>query len=62
LTGRGRDHSSFVLLVHVPGMIDTPADPLQWTMFFVASTIGGAAWIVARSYATRSAPGIWGDG
>jgi uncharacterized membrane protein YphA (DoxX/SURF4 family) len=42
--------SAFVLLVHVPGMIDAPKDPLQWTMFFVASAIGSAAWIVARSY------------
>jgi uncharacterized membrane protein YphA (DoxX/SURF4 family) len=43
--------STFVVLVHVPGMIDAPKDPLQWTMFFVASAIASAAWIVARSYA-----------
>lgn len=42
---------AFVLLVHVPGTIDHPTDPLQWTMLVVALTIGGAGWIVARSYA-----------
>ena len=42
--------SAFVLLVHVPGVMNAPRDRLQWTMFVVASAIGGAAWIVARSY------------
>ncbi len=42
--------TAFVLLVHVPGVINAPADRLQWTMLVVASAIGGAAWIVARSY------------
>jgi uncharacterized membrane protein len=41
----------FVLLIHVPGMLAAPADPLQWTMFLVAAAIGSAASIVARSYA-----------
>lgn len=45
--------SMFVLLVHVPGVIGAPGDPLQWTMFVVASAIGGAAWIVARSYGAQ---------
>lgn len=40
---------SFVLLIHVPGVIGAARDPLQWTMLFVASAIGGAAWIVALS-------------
>jgi uncharacterized membrane protein len=43
--------STFVLLIHLPGVMDAPADPLQWTMLVVASAIGGAGWIVARSYA-----------
>jgi len=43
--------TSFVLLVHVPGVIGAPGDRLQWTMLVVASALGGAAWIVARSYA-----------
>jgi len=47
--------SAFVLLVHVPGIIGAPGEPLQWTMFFVASAIGSAAWIVARSYAGGAA-------
>jgi uncharacterized membrane protein len=41
---------AFVVLVHVTGVITAPKDPLQWTMLFVASVIGGAAWMVARSY------------
>ena len=47
--------SAFVLLVHVPGVIGAPKDQLQWTMFVVASAIGGAGWIVARSYAGGAA-------
>lgn len=45
--------AGFVLLVHVPGVIDAPADPLQWTMLVVASVIGAAAWVVAASYRRR---------
>jgi hypothetical protein len=48
--------SAFVLLVHVPGVIGDPGDHLQWTMFFAASATGGAAWIVAHSYAGDAAP------
>jgi uncharacterized membrane protein len=43
--------TAFVLFIHVPGVLGAPNDALQWTMLFVASAIGGAAWIVARSYA-----------
>jgi uncharacterized membrane protein len=43
--------TAFVVLVHVTGVIAAPRDSLQWTMFVVASAIGGAWWIVARSYA-----------
>jgi hypothetical protein len=42
--------TAFVLLVHVPGIVGAPADPLQWTMCFVASAIASAAWVVALSY------------
>ena len=45
---------AFVVLVHVPGVIGAPRDGLQWSMLVVASVIGGAAWIVARSFATAS--------
>jgi uncharacterized membrane protein YphA (DoxX/SURF4 family) len=41
--------SSFVLLVHVPGIVGAPRDALQWSMGIVASVISDAAWIVARS-------------
>lgn len=39
--------SSFVLLVHIPGMLSDPRSRLQWTMFFVSSALAGAAWVVA---------------
>jgi uncharacterized membrane protein len=42
--------AGFVLLVHVPGVIGDPRDPMQWTMLIAAAAIDGAAWIVARSY------------
>lgn len=47
----------FVLLVHVPGVMGAPGDGEQRTMLVVASAIGGAAWIVARSYPV-TAPGL----
>jgi uncharacterized membrane protein len=43
--------TAFVLLVHVPGIARSPRDGAEWSMFFVAAVIGGAGWIVARSYA-----------
>jgi uncharacterized membrane protein len=50
--------SAFILLIHVPGVIGAPRDGLQWTELVVASVIGGAAWIVARSYVSlRTDPG-----
>jgi uncharacterized membrane protein YphA (DoxX/SURF4 family) len=50
--------SAFILLIHVPGVIGAPRDGLQWTELVVASVIGGAAWIAARSYASlRTDPG-----
>jgi uncharacterized membrane protein len=42
--------SVFVVLVHVAGVINAPADALQWTMLIDASAIGGAAWIVASCF------------
>jgi uncharacterized membrane protein len=48
--------SAFVVLVHVTGVVAAPRDGLQWTMLFVAAVIGGAAWIVARSYAHEPRP------
>ncbi|HEX3344599.1 MAG TPA: hypothetical protein VHS09_08495 [Polyangiaceae bacterium] len=54
--------TAFVLLVHVPGVIDAPADRLQWTMLVVASVIGGAAWIVAASYSGHAAPAAHAEG
>jgi uncharacterized membrane protein len=48
--------SSFVLLVHIPGVISAPKSRLQWTMVFVASALAGAAWATAGLYKDTS----WG--
>jgi hypothetical protein len=41
---------TFVLTVNVPDLVRTPGDRWQWTEVFVASAIGGAAFLVAHSY------------
>jgi uncharacterized membrane protein YphA (DoxX/SURF4 family) len=41
--------SSFVILVHIPGVIAAPASRMQWTMVFVAAALAGSAWTTARS-------------
>lgn len=41
----------FVLLVHVPRVIASPGDQLEWIMLGVALSLSGAAWLV-RKYAT----------
>ena len=40
--------STFVALIHIPGVLGAPGR-LQWTMLFVASALAGAVWIVAKS-------------
>jgi uncharacterized membrane protein len=58
--------STFVLTIHVPGVLGAPRDRDQWTELFVACFIGGAAFLVAQSY--RGTPwlamglGKWGGG
>jgi uncharacterized membrane protein len=54
--------ASFVLLVHVPGVLGAPLDRLQWTMLVVACAIGAAGWVVARSYAGTATPPATADG
>ena len=44
--------TSFVALLHAPGVALEPRSRLQWTMFFVATMLAGAAWSVARSYSS----------
>lgn len=39
----------FVLLVHVPRVVASPASHHEWTMIFIALSLTGAAWIVAAS-------------
>jgi len=37
----------FVLLLHVPRVLNDPTSRHEWTMLFVASLFNGAAWLVA---------------
>jgi uncharacterized membrane protein len=48
--------TSFVLLVHVPGVFSAPSRRLPWTMMFVALALAGSAWVVAGSLRASS----WG--
>lgn len=48
--------SSFVVLVHLTGVVADPGSRLQWTMIFVALALSGAAWAVAGSLTEAS----WG--
>jgi uncharacterized membrane protein len=45
--------SSFVLLIHIPGVVHAPTDRLQWTMLSVATALAGSAWTVAGSFSRR---------
>jgi len=45
--------TSFVLLVHIPGVRAEPHSRLQWTMLSVASALAGAAWLMAVSLRWR---------
>jgi len=45
--------SSFVLLIHIPGVLHAPTDRLQWTMLSVATALAGSAWTVAGSFSRR---------
>jgi uncharacterized membrane protein len=47
--------SSFVLLIHVPAVVNAPNDRLQWTMLCVATAITGSGWSVAQSVSRRGA-------
>jgi uncharacterized membrane protein len=41
--------SSFVLLIHGPGVVAAPTGRLQWTMLSVALALAGAVWTTAKS-------------
>jgi uncharacterized membrane protein len=41
--------TSFVLLLHIPGVLFDPHSRLQWTVLSVASALAGAAWLIAGS-------------
>ena len=43
--------AAFVVLLHLPRVVASPASQMEWTMLFIALSIAGAAWVV-RSYAT----------
>jgi len=44
---------SFVLLLHIPGVIAEPTSRFQWTMLCIATAITGAAVIVAHHFVNR---------
>lgn len=44
---------SFVLLIHIPGVVAAPGDRGQWTMLGAATAIAGAAWLARRLVAER---------
>ena len=46
--------SSFVLLVHVPGVAGAPQDRMQLTMLGMAGLLTTAAWLVASWKSLRS--------
>lgn len=45
--------SSFVALVHVPGVAHAPIDRMQWTMLVFAFALAGSAWVIAGSLRDR---------
>jgi uncharacterized membrane protein YphA (DoxX/SURF4 family) len=47
--------ASFVLLIHIPGVIGAPTDRMQWTMLGVALSITGGAWLSQRLLPARNA-------
>jgi uncharacterized membrane protein len=49
--------SIFLLIVNVPDLVRAPAGRVQWTEVFVASAIGGVAFLVARSYGSDGSLG-----
>jgi hypothetical protein len=44
-TLKARMITSFVLLIHIPGLCAAPRNRLQWTMFFMASGLAEASWV-----------------
>jgi uncharacterized membrane protein YphA (DoxX/SURF4 family) len=40
---------SFVVLVHIPRIIEAPGSRIEWTMLLVACALSCSAWQVARS-------------
>ena len=41
--------TAFVILAHLPAVLDAPADRVQWAMLIYALAIGASAWLVAAS-------------
>jgi len=48
--------SLFVILLHAPGVAGAWGNRLQWTMFFVATALAGALWLLAGTYRTTPQP------
>ena len=47
--------ASFVILIHIPGVIAAPGDRMQWTMLAVALSITGGAWLAVRLLPAKKA-------
>lgn len=51
--------STFIVLLHIPGVLHEPGSRLQWTMLCQASALAGAAWLNAGFLArAKTAVGI----
>jgi len=48
--------ASFVVLLHIPRVIASPASQLEWTMTAVALSLTGAAWALRQSLPTPPEP------
>ena len=45
--------TAFVILAHIPAVLDAPADRIQWAMLVYAAAIAASAWLVAVASTDR---------
>jgi uncharacterized membrane protein YphA (DoxX/SURF4 family) len=50
----GAMFGSWVLVVHAPRVLDSPADPKEWASLFVALGMCGGAWLLAGRLPARA--------
>jgi uncharacterized membrane protein YphA (DoxX/SURF4 family) len=46
-------YATFALILHLPRVIATPGERIEWTMLFIAVALSGAAWCVRSGSAAR---------